>query len=246
MSRLKKLGTIGTLGVIISGGLIFGSAQAGSAATCRTGLAAPTNTYPGTVAAATNFEANSLSPFIASTAGTGTAAVTSPLAHSGTCAATLHVTADAGSIANSALSLAAGTTTAYADGWFNITKAGVAGNDVPYYRFFSGSTRIADVYRYNSNGQLWLRVTAPNGTFVYTQLKASSIPLNSWHRVTMRVSARGTASTIQVWFDGSPEFTSSTVKMGATSLSSIMLGSEHARQMGDSYIDDVIIKRSAT
>ena len=52
--------------------------------------------------------------------------------------------------------------------WFNITTAGVAGNDVPYFRFFFDTTRFVDIYRYNSNGQLWLRVTSSTG-FTYTE-----------------------------------------------------------------------------
>ena len=244
MRKLKALGTIATTGLLVTG-MLFGTAQASSAATCRTGTPVPTNSFPGTVAVATNFESGSLAPFIPTVSGTGTAAVTSPLAKTGTCSAKLHVTTDAGSLANlSTPTLAAGTKTVYADGWFNITQAGVAGNDVPYFRVFSGSTRVADVYRYNSNGQLWLRVTAPNGTFVYTKLIAGSISLSAWHRVQMRVTSNSTKSTIQVWFDGVLKYSSSAVSMAGSALSKVQLGAEHNRQMGDCYIDDVVIKRS--
>jgi hypothetical protein len=83
MSTLKKMGTLGSLGLLVSGSLIFGSASAATAATCRTGLAAPTSTtFTGTLVTATNFEGNTLSPFARSIAGTGTVAVTSPKAHS--------------------------------------------------------------------------------------------------------------------------------------------------------------------
>jgi hypothetical protein len=245
MSKLKKLGTIGSLGVIITSGLVFGSAQAATAVTCRTPQTTPTSsTITGTTVAATSFE-GSLSPFIPSTAGTGTAAV-STTGHVGLCSAKLHVTADSGSVAKMSFGLASGTKTAGVDGWFNVTTAGLAGNDVPYIRFFSGSTRIADIYRYNSNGQLWLRVTAPSGTFTYTKLKSSTIPLNSWHRATMQVRANGSTSTIKVWFDGLQEFSSSAQNLGASSVSAVQLGAEHSRQMGDEYIDDVVVKRSSS
>jgi hypothetical protein len=246
MSKLKKLGTIGSLGVIISSGLVFGSAQAASAVTCRTTQTTPTSsTITGTTVAATSFE-GSLSPFIPSTAGTGTATVSSTTDHVGLCSAKLHVTTDSGSVAKMSLPLASGTKTAGADGWFNITTAGVAGNDVPYLRFFSGSTRIADIYRYNSNGQLWLRVTSPSGTFTYTKLVSSSIPLNTWHRATMQVRANGSTSTIKVWFDGALEFSNSAQNLGASSVSAVQLGAEHSRQMGDEYIDDIVVKRSSS
>lgn len=245
MRTLKALGTIGTLSLLVTG-MLFGTAQASSAATCQTGTPVPTDGYPGTVVVATNFESGKLSPLIPTVSGTGTASVTSPLAKTGTCSAKLHVTTDSGSLANlSTPALASGTKTVYADGWFDITKAGVDGNDVPYFRFFSGSTRVADVYRYNSNGQLWLRVTAPNGTFVYTKLIAGSISLSAWHRVVMRVTSNGSRSTVQVWFDGVLKYSSSAVNMAGTGLSKVQMGAEHNRQMGDCYIDNVVIKRSS-
>jgi hypothetical protein len=246
MSKLKKLGTIGTLGVMISSGLVFGAAQAATAVTCSNSKTLPTNTMTGTVAAATSFETGAFAPFVTSTATTGAATISTSQKRTGTCSAKLHVTADSGSVAKMQVPLATGTKTANADGWFNITTAGVAGNDVPYLRFFSGGTRIADVYRYNNNGQFWLRVTAPNGTFSYTKLVSSSIPLSTWHRVAMQVRANGSTSTIQVYFDNVLKFSSSSVVLGVSRLDAVQLGAEHSRQMGDEYIDDVIVKRATS
>jgi hypothetical protein len=246
MSKLKKLGTLGTVGVLMTGGLILGSAPA-NAVTCSNSATLPTNSMTGTTVTATGFEAASLSPFVASTATTGAATVSTSQRYSGTCSAKLHVTADSGSLAKLTLSL--GSTPAKranADGRFNITTAGLAGNDVPYLRFFSNGTRIADIYRYNSNGQLWLRITAPNGTFSYTRLKSSTIPLSTWHRAQMEVTANGSASTIKVWFDGVLEYSSSAVNLGVSSLTHVQLGAEHSRQMGDSYIDNVIVKKASS
>jgi hypothetical protein len=242
MRKLKALSTVGTLGLLVAGSLVFGSAQAATAATCSP---APTNSYPGTLVLATSFEAGGWCGLVPQVSGTGTATISSSLSHSGSHSAKLHVTTDSGSLANlSAPAFPSGTKTSYADGWFKITVAGVSGNDVPYFRFFSGSTRVADIYRYNSNGQLWLRVTAPDGTFVYTKLISSSITLSAWHHVSMRVTANGSTSTIQVWFDGVQRYSSTSVKMLGSSLSKVQLGAEHYRQKGDEYIDDVIIKRS--
>jgi hypothetical protein len=246
MKKLKALSTAGTLGLIVAGTLVFGSAQAGSAATCVPGTPAPpSNSYPGTAVTSTSFESGSLCTLVPKVGGNGTATVTGSLAKTGARSAKLHVTTDASSLANlSTPTLPPGTKTVYADGWFNITKAGVAGNDVPYFRFFSGSTRVADIYRYNSNGQLWLRVAAPDGHPVYTKLIAGNISMSAWHHVTMRVTANGSKTTIQVWFDGVQKYSSSAVSMTGTSLSKVQLGAEHNRQMGDEYIDDVVIKAS--
>lgn len=244
MSKLKKLGTAGAVGVMLSGGLIFASSQAANAVTCAPKTTAPTSTLAGTnVVAATSFE-GTIVPFVQSTAGTGAITISSSKHQKGLCSVKLHVTTDSGSVAKMSAPLSSGTKTASADGWFNITTAGVAGNDVPYLRFFSGGTRIADIYRYNSNGQLWLRVTNPDGTFTYTKLKSSSIPLNTWHHAQMTVTASGSQSTIKVWFDGAAEYSSSAVNLGVSSLSTVQLGAEHSRQMGDEYIDDVVVRAS--
>lgn len=242
MRKLKAISTVGTLGMLVAGSLVFGSAQAATAATC---LPAPTNSYPGTVVVATGFESGGFCGLVPKVSGTGTAAVTSSKYYAGTHSVKLHVTTDIGSVANlSSPTFASGTKTSYSEGWFNITVAGVSGNDVPYFRFFSGSTRVADIYRYNSNGQLWLRVTAPNGTFVYTKLISSSITLSAWHHVIMRVTANGAASTVQVWFDGVQRYSSTSVNMLGSSLSKVQLGAEHDQQKGDEYIDHLVIKSS--
>ena len=242
MRKLRTLSMVGTLGLLVASSLVFGSAQAATAATCSP---APTNSFPGSIVLATGFEAGGFCGLVPKVSGTGTAALSSSLQHSGSRSAKLHVTTDSGSLANlSTPTFPSGTKSGYADGWFKITVAGVSGNNVPYFRFFSGSTRVADIYRFNSNGQLWLRVTSPTGTFVYTKLIAGSITLGAWHHVSMRVTANGSASTIQVWFDGVQRYSSGSVKMLGSSLSKVQLGAEHNRQKGDEYIDDVVIKRS--
>ena len=240
MRTIKRLGSAGTLGLLVAGSLIFGSAQAATATTCGT---VPANSFPGTISTATSFETGGFCDFKPLVGGDGTATISSSQRTTGTHSAKLHVTDTSGSIANlSTPAFPAGTKTAYADGWFNITTAGVSGNDVPYFRFFSGSTRIADTYRYNSNGQMWLRVTTPSG-FVYTKLTAGSVSLGAWHRVGMRVTTNGSTATVQVWLDGALKYSSSSVQINATSLSKVQLGAEHNRQKGDEYIDDVTIKR---
>ena len=240
MRTIKALGSAGTLGLLVAGSIVFGSAQSATATTCGTVTA---NTFPGTVSSATSFETGGFCDFIPKVGGDGTATISSSQHKTGTHSAKLHVTDTSGSIANlSTPAFPSGTKTVYADGWFNITTAGVAGNDVPYFRFFSGTTRIADTYRYNSNGQMWLRVTSPAG-FVYTKLTAGSVSLSAWHRVAMRVTTNGSSSTVQVWLDNALKYSSSAVNINATSLSKVQLGAEHNRQKGDEYIDDVTIKR---
>src|SRR6478735_4404362 len=222
MKKFLQYGVVGGTSVSLILALAVGAVPA-QAATCQPGTAPPASTFPGTAVMANNFESGNLDGFTSSTGGTGIAEISSDQAHSGTCAAHLHVTTDPSSLANLSTPLPAGTATSYAEGWFNITQAGVAGNDVPYLRFFSGSIRVADVYRFNNNGQLWLRTTAPDGASVFTLLMSSSIPLSEWHHVAMRVTANGSASTVQVGFDGTQVYSSSQVASSATTLDSVQL-----------------------
>jgi hypothetical protein len=234
------------LAIGLIGAMIVSIASPASAVTCNPSIPAPTNTFPGAVVAATNFESGDLSGFKVFTLGNGTVQVSDALAHSGTCAAFLHATTANNSIANMQAALGAGTTEAYADGWFNITKQGVAGNNVPYFRFFSGTERVIDLFRDNGNGNAMLRVTAPDGTFRYTTL-APNVRLNTWHHVAMHVVANGTRTGVQVWFDEQSVYAQNSVRISAKALSAVQLGAEHDTQMGDIYADDVIIKgRSGT
>ncbi|SDL16514.1 hypothetical protein SAMN04487913_106214 [Arthrobacter sp. ok362] len=44
-----------------------------------------------------------------------------------------------------------------------------------------------------------------------------------------------------VWFDGKLLYSSQRVGAGCTTPTFVQLGAEHPRQVGDSYIDDVVI-----
>ncbi|WP_216363113.1 hypothetical protein [Arthrobacter sp. Hiyo1] len=241
MKRLFRLGFISALAVpVMALAIVSGPANAAST-TCSAGVPAPTNSYPGTTVVANNFESGTLAGFTVNTGTTGTATIDNTQAHSGTCAAHLHVTNDPGSLANLVTPLPANSNDVYADAWFNITSAGVAGNDVPYFRFFFDTTRFVDIYRYNNNGQMWLRVTSSTG-FTYTKLVSGSIALNAWRHVGMHVIANGAASTVEVWLDGTSIFSSNQINTTATTVTALQLGAEHLRQMGDEYIDDLVIK----
>ena len=203
---------------------------------------APTNDQPGQTVVADGFECGNLAHWVVHMTGDGVAGVQSSPVHDGSLAASLVTSSVSPSLANLSQSLPAGTAEVYSDGWFDITAAGPAGNDVPYYRFFTGSTRFADVYRYNSTGQLWLRVLTPANTNSYTRLTSYSVPLDSWHRMQIHVVPNGAATTIQILFDGVQLYNSSSVNMAATSVSTVMLGAEHYPQPGSLSLDDIILK----
>ena len=238
MKRFLRLCVAGLLALPLVGLTALGPGPATAAPGCQPGAPAPADPYPGTAAADTNFESGTLAPFTAFTAVTGTASVSSALSHSPGCAAHLHATTDNGSIAKISVGLASGMKEAYTDGWFNITTEGVSGNDVPYFRFFSGGIRFLDVFRHNISNDLVLRVTSANG-FVYTTL-VPSVALGSWHHLIMHVVPKGATTGVQIWWDDKSVF-SQTVSISATQLDTVQLGAEHDQQKGDVYADDVII-----
>jgi hypothetical protein len=244
--RLLRLIRAVTVALALIGLSIVGFAPAAPAApavTCDRSTATPTNSFPGKVIAASNFESGKLKGFKVTTQGNGSVGVASGSARSGACAAYLHATTANNSIAFMQAPLPGKTADVYADGWFRITKAGVPGNNVPFFRFFSSSERVVDLFRDNASGAVVLRVTAPNGTFSYTTLVPNA-PLGTWHHVAMHVLAKGTATVVQVWFNEQPVYSSSSVRIGATLLKAVQLGAEHDTQMGDTYADDVIVKAS--
>src|SRR6478735_4510218 len=89
MGELRKLGTMGSLGLLLSGSLLFGSSPAALAATCRPGTAVPVTNLGGKVLTATTFEGNTIAPFVATRSGNATVAVASPRAHTGSCSVRL-------------------------------------------------------------------------------------------------------------------------------------------------------------
>ncbi|PYI65809.1 hypothetical protein CVV68_16395 [Arthrobacter livingstonensis] len=218
--------------------IIKGQAQVTS--NCNT--AVPTNTFPGQVVVVDGFECGNLAKWTVHTMGDGAATVQGATVHSGPDAARLATSPNSKSMANLSHAIPAGSTGVYIDGWFDITAIGPVGNDVPYFRFFTGATRFADIYRYNSTGALWLRVLNPAGTNSYARLTKTAVTVSAWHHVQMHVAANGAATTLQIWLDGVQVYNSSAVSTSPTSTTSVMLGSEHYPQPASINIDDVIVK----
>ncbi len=207
--------------------------------TCAGVPAVPVDPYPGATAVATSFGSGTLAGFNVFTSGTGTANVSVASAHTPVCGAFLHTTTDPGSVAKMSVGLAPGTAEVYADGWFNIAAEGTAGSDVPFFRFFSGATRIVDVLRKNATGDVVLRVSSPKG-YLYAPL-VPNVRLGAWHHLVMHVVPDGPATGVQIWWDGKSAYANHTVNITATTLDMVQLGSEHDRQRADIYADDLII-----
>jgi hypothetical protein len=244
MKRAMRLGLAAALIGGMTGLFSLGSTAGSAAPACVPSAAMHYDPHPGVTIVQTSFEDGTLDNFVPATAGTGSVTLSSDQHRSGGCSAHLHVTADAGSLAKmSSAALPAGSKEVYADGWFKVATAGLFHNDVPYFRFFNGPVRVMDVLRDNIDGQMWLRIAAPDDTFTYTRLGRVA-GLGAWHHLELHAVAGGPASTIDVRFDDQLLYSSSTVNTSARALTGVQVGAEHARQMGDTYLDDVSITAS--
>ena len=83
-----------------------------------------------------------------------------------------------------------------------------------------------------------LRTTGPQG-FVYTNL-VPTVALGTWHHLVMHVVPKGAATGVQIWWDDKSVF-AQTVNISATRFDKVQLGAEHDQQMGDIFVDDVIV-----
>ena len=213
---------------------------------CDATFPAPASTDPGTALLADNFETFDFRHWTnVARDGDATASVQTANVRSGRCAAQLSVTSNMSSKANLSKSTPAGTGSIWADGWFNVLTPGTnANSNVPLFRVFSGTSRIADVYRANGTGQLYLRLLDGSGKATFHSLGRIAA-LNRWYRVNLHVDASGSASTVRVLVDGAQVFSSTAVSFGTSAVSSVMIGSEHFAQEGVLAADDVTINASA-
>jgi hypothetical protein len=175
--------------------------------------------------------------------GDASATISTDMANTGNCSGRLSATTSDSSMVYIRKDLGGAKTDVWASGWFNVTEAGVDGNDVPYLRFFDGPNRIVDVFRQNEGGDAWLRTANPdpNNPWDYVQLGAM-MPLDTWHQVMLHVAPNGATSTIEVWIDGIRLYHNTLYDLfAATQLTTVQLGAEHYQQEMIEYVDDVCI-----
>jgi hypothetical protein len=210
---------------------------------CEPTFGLPTTTDPGTTILADNFETFDFSRWSSVTRdGDATASIQTSTVKTGKCAALLSVTANQASKGNLIKTTPAGTGSIWADGWFNVLAQGTnTKSNVPLFRVFNGTTRLADVYRANGTGQLYLRLSSAGGTTTYHSLGRIAA-LGTWYRVNLHVDASGSASTIRILVNGIQVYSTTTAALGTSAISSVMIGSEHFAQEGTLAADDVVIK----
>ena len=219
---------------------------AGPTNPCDAAFPQPVSTDPGTTILSDNFELFDFSRWSTVTRdGDATATIQTANVHSGRCAAQLNVTKNTASKGNLGKTTPASTGSIWADGWFDVLTAGsTSSSNVPLFRVFSGTARIADIYRANGTGQLYLRLTSTSGTTTYHSLGRIAA-LNRWYRVKLHVDASGSASTVRVLVDGTQVYATTAAALGTSAISSVMVGSEHFAQEGVLAADDIVINAAA-
>ncbi len=229
--------------------MIFGSAGSVQAITspCNPAAPAPTNSDPGVVVLADNFETNDFSKWTAVTQlGDATATVQAAIYNSPACAARISVTGNSGSEANVVKKLPAAVSEVWASGWFDITReGGASNNNVPTLRFFNGGTRLFDVSRQNGSGDLFVRWPTGSG---YTIIGVGHIAVGQKFALKIHLVVNAAQSQVQVWQDGTKLFdrsnsTTGFINLGSnTSMNVLQLGAEHVMQDGDMIADDIVLK----
>jgi hypothetical protein len=215
-----------------------------AASWCSSSVGTPTTYRSGTTVVADNFESGSLTTKWTKTdEGDAWAGVTTSFDHSGACAGRLVVTNSWTSRANIRRGLPSGTDEVWASGWFRVNKQGYWGSNVPTFRLFNGSTRILDVHRQNISGAMWLRTRTSSGSWRYVKL-GPTLALGRWYYVEVHVRTAWSSSYVTVWLNGTMLYRNAAYSLPTSRLTTVMIGAEHYRQLGDLGFDDVVVKAS--
>jgi hypothetical protein len=210
---------------------------------CSSSTPAPTNSDPGTVVIADNFEGGLGQWTKISTQGDATIQIVTDKFKTGQCAVRTKVTSAVwDSRGNLEKFLPSGTGEVWLTGWFNIERDSPdPGWNVPTFRLFSDGKRVLDVSRQNVTGNIFLRF--PNGVGGWSYIMTGrKMDLNRWYQVKVHARANGNLSTVEVWLDGVRYINTSSVTLGVWAIDMAMLGAEHQNQEGDVVADDVVVK----
>lgn len=230
--------------LLLAGVLVLAApgGQAATGVTCITSTPAPSNSHPGSYVVRDNFETGDFRRWSRVVAeGDAWAGVTSSRRVDGACAGRLIVTDRWDSRGNIRKTLPSGTRDVWLDGWFRVDRQGAWGSNVPIWRLFDGSRRIADVHRQNVAGELWLRTSDGNGGWRYRKL-GRQLAMGTWYRIQFHVYANWSGSDIDVWVNGTQLYHNGSHWLPAGALTTAMIGAEHRRQVMDLSFDAAIVK----
>lgn len=191
----------------------------------------------------TTFDDGTSQGWTAQTAGAGTATITAGAAHDGAFGAAGNVPAATVDIANFKRSVGPAQTVTI-KGWWRVTTEGAGGSNVPFARLFSGTQRLADVYRQNAAGgnNVWLRVVKAAGGSNYWFIAVPfTLALNTWVYVEFTWSLTGNPL---VKINGTTYLSSANKPadwFAAPSIDTAYLGSQEVGNAGAWNIDTVTV-----
>jgi hypothetical protein len=200
----------------------------------------PTPTPPptGTTVFSDGFESGTFGSWTSvRTAAGGTATVQSTTVKSGTRAASFASTGSSGAYAYARKGLSPALQRLTAAGDFLVKVEGASGGNVPLLRLYNTSgTRLISLYRQNlASNKVYVSY---NGLY---QLTSASLPLNTWGRFSVRVIVNGSASTIEVRFNGSVVFSTTSAGLGTLSVGTVQIGNDTASQKYTVIADNILV-----
>jgi hypothetical protein len=192
----------------------------------------------------TTFENASDGIWAPTVAGSGTTAVQTSDKHDGLYGASANVPADTGDRAGFTTTFT-GAQQATIAGWWKVTTEGASSSsNVPFARLFSGSQRLADVYRQNqqAGANLWLRVVkAIGGSNYYFIPTGYTLPLNTWVYISFTWGLDGNP---YLWIDGTQYLGPADAPadwFAASSIDTAYLGTQEVGNQGAWSMDTVTL-----
>ena len=134
----------------------------------------------------------------------------------------------------------------HVEGWYRwLSDSGDVNTNGTGPRVFASTTRIFDVYRRDSNGEIWLRyqsTAATGGAGAKFENSGQTVALNTWVKLAVRTDyASGANSRIRVWVNDVLRLDLSGLTVWSGGYTAFQCGSEHTAQYLDMYIDDVLL-----
>jgi Concanavalin A-like lectin/glucanases superfamily len=174
--------------------------------------------------------------------GDASATVQSTIVKTGSYAAQLGESANAGSKAYARRAFSSAQPDLTASGDFRILQQGASGSNVPFFRFFTSSgTRLVNVYRQNgTSGAIWVSY---GGAYYST---TGTLALNTWASVSVHLVVNGAASSVTVTLNGQQIYQTTTANLGAAGIATLQLGNDTAAQTFSLVADNISVQGASS
>jgi hypothetical protein len=194
-----------------------------------------------------DFESGTLSNWVVTTGGEGTASVVSQTSHTGAASQMARMTVPnytTNSIAYIRRNLGSPVYALSAVGWFKVlsggcdSSAGYSAGNVPFFRFFdTNGRRVVGLYRINGSCSKTAKMYVQHsGSFFRT---GKNIGFGDWNKLELRATVNGGTSLVQVYMNDNKVYEATTANNGIIPVASVTVHNEHNNQVGDLLADDI-------